>query len=140
MLRWTIDGADEAAITAVRGELIAALRASNVAASRILHLELCIGALLEQQRTAGHAALLVTLERRRGSAAVHLYVQGRARAAEDPAAIFGAMRVPLTIERTEQSTHICLRLLAPHEEPLHRMKRSLRVDSGDAIARAMNGL
>ena len=131
MLQWSIDGADEQATVAVREALIAAVRVSNVAPHRIASLERLLGELLDAQRDAGHAAIAIALERRRGSAAVHLYLQGSI-----PDCLLGSIAVPFSIERSAQGTHLCLRLIAPHEEPLRRFKRRL-LDPRDPITRTV---
>lgn len=74
----------------------------------------------------GHIALAVTLERRGKCPSIHIYAQGKP--LDDVpenglrAAILRSTRVPMSVESSDQGTHICLRLLLAHEQPLRRMK------------------
>ncbi|HEY9179552.1 MAG TPA: hypothetical protein VIO32_02470 [Candidatus Baltobacteraceae bacterium] len=78
----------------------------------------------------GHLALAVTLERRGRSPSIHIYAQGKPFEStfDSPvrAAILRETRVPMTIERSDQGTHICLRLLLGHEQPLRRRRVEFR--------------
>jgi hypothetical protein len=93
---------------------------------RLFDLEIVLGEMFAAQVERGHLALAVELERRGRSPSIHIYSQGRAleNVPENPlrATILGRTRVPMSIERSEQGTHICLRLLLAHEQPLRRMK------------------
>jgi hypothetical protein len=77
------------------------------------------------QAERGHLALAVTLERRGPGPSIHIYSQGRPleRVPENPlrARILLNTRVPMSLESSDQGSHICLRLLLRHEQPLRRM-------------------
>jgi hypothetical protein len=89
-------------------------------------LEIVLGELFAAQVERGHIALAVTLERRGRCPSIHIYAQGKPLAGvpENPlrAAILGRTRVPMSVESSDQGSHICLRLLLAHETPLRRMK------------------
>lgn len=74
----------------------------------------------------GHIALAVSLERRGRSPSIHIYAQGKPLESvpENPvrATILRSTRVPMSVENSDQGSHICLRLLLGHEQPLRRVK------------------
>lgn len=83
------------------------------------------------QAERGHLALAVTLERRGRGPSIHIYSQGKPleRVPENAlrAQILRSTRVPMSIESSGQGSHICLRLLLNHEQPLRRVK--VRLDT-----------
>jgi hypothetical protein len=93
---------------------------------RLFDLEIVLGEMFAAQVERGHLALAVELERRGRSPAIHIYSQGKPleNVPENPlrATILSRTRVPMSIESSQQGTHICLRLLLAHEQPLRRMK------------------
>ena len=125
MLRWSIDCAEASSLSRVRRDIIEQLR-GVAAREKLAELEIVLGELLAAQSECGHVALAIALERRGRSPAIHLYAQGAPlrNAPENPvrAAILQRTRVPMSVESSEQGTHITLRLLLGHEEPLRRRR------------------
>lgn len=125
-LRWSIDCADAGALSRARREIIEELSRSGGDAGKLFELEIVLGEMFAAQAERGHMALAVMLERRGRSPSIHIYSQGRPleRVPENAvrSSILRATRVPMTIESSDQGTHICLRLLLGHEQPLRRMK------------------
>lgn len=128
-LRWSIDCADAKALSRTRREIIEELCRSSKDAAKLFDLEIVLGELFAAQAERGHLALAISLERRGRSPSIHIYAQGRPleQVPENPlrAAILRATRVPMSIESSDQGTHICLRLLLAHEQPLRRMRLHL---------------
>jgi hypothetical protein len=95
---------------------------------RLFDLEIVLGEMFAAQVERGHLALAVALERRGRSPSIHIYAQGKPLedGPENPvrAAILSRTRVPMSVERSDQGTHICLRLLLAHEQPFRRLKVS----------------
>lgn len=93
---------------------------------RLFDLEIVLGEMFAAQVERGHIALAVALERRGRSPSIHIYSQGKPLEGvpENPvrAAILRSTRVPMSIESSDQGSHICLRLLLGHEQPLRRVK------------------
>lgn len=128
-LRWSIDCADARALSRARREIIAELCRSSDDAAKLFDLEIVLGELFAAQVECGHIALAVTLERRGQSPSLHIYAQGKPldRLPENTmrAEILRNIRVPMSVESSDQGAHICLRLLLAHERPLRRLKMQL---------------
>ncbi len=92
----------------------------------LFDLEIVLGEMFAAQAERGHLALAVTLERRGRCPSIHIYAQGKP-LDEIPenvlrSTILRRTRVPMSVESSDQGTHICLRLLLAHEQPLRRRK------------------
>lgn len=128
-LRWSIDCADARALSRARREIVEELRRSSTDSATLFDLEIVLGEMFAAQVERGHMALAVTLERRGRSPSIHVYAQGKPleHVPDNPlrARILGNTRVPMSLESSDQGSHICLRLLLRHEQPLRRVRVSL---------------
>jgi hypothetical protein len=133
LLSWSIDCADASSLSRARHEIIEQLRSTTSDATSIADIEIVLGEMLAAQTERGHLALAITLERRGRSPAIHIYAQGQplANVPENPLreAILQRMRVPMSVERSEQGAHITLRLLLGHERPLRKRSAQLSATS-----------
>lgn len=102
------------------------LRRSSTDPATLFDLEIVLGEMFAAQVERGHLALAVTLERRGRSPSIHIYAQGKPleHVPDNPlrAQILRNTRVPMSLESSDQGSHICLRLLLRHEQPLRRVK------------------
>jgi hypothetical protein len=121
-VKWSIDSADAYSIAKVRRAVIDTMRAMTPGNADFFTLESVLGEMLGAEMQRGHLALVVTIEAGVGGPCIHLYTQGRPSLSEPNDelrdAILRASRIPMSIETSNQGTHICIRVPGGHEAPL----------------------
>jgi hypothetical protein len=121
-VKWSIDSADAYSIAKVRRAVIDAMRTMTAGNADLFTLESVLGELLGAEMERGHLALVVTIEAGVGGPCIHLYTQGRPSLSTPHDdlrdAILRSSRIPLSIETSNQGTHVCIRVASDHETPL----------------------
>ncbi|HEV3152539.1 MAG TPA: hypothetical protein VGZ02_01900 [Candidatus Baltobacteraceae bacterium] len=117
-MKWSIDCADAYAVVSTRHAVIEQLEKISGDGADLFGVETVLGELLSAQMGRGHLAVAVVIEQSVGGPTVHLYTQGRNAVSthgELREAILRSTRIPMAIEVSPQGTHVCLRVVSPHE-------------------------
>lgn len=116
---WSIDCADAYSVAKARRSAIAEVRKIAGTGADLFMIEVVLGELLAAEMERGHYALVLDVERDIGGPAVHVYTQGTPSLGtahdEIRGAILHSAPIPMSIEKSAQGTHICLRVPMPHE-------------------------
>lgn len=121
-MQWSIDSADAYSLARVRHAVVDELGRLAGPRADLFAVETVLGEVLAAEMGRGHQALAITIEEAIGGPCVHIYTQGPPGIAgtqgELSKAILRATRLPMSIERTSQGTHIALHVRLPHEHGL----------------------
>lgn len=120
-MQWSIDCADAYSVAKARRAAIAEVRKIAGVSTDLFMIEVVLGELLAAEMERGHYALVLDVERDIGGPAVHVYTQGSPNLGKERDeirnAILQSAPVPMSVEKSAQGTHICLRVPMPHERP-----------------------
>ena len=122
-MRWSIDAADAYSVAKVRRAVIEQLKNLTATDADLYAIETVLGELLGAEMERGHLAVAIIIERAVGGPTVHIYSQGpsvmNGTHGELRDKILNGTRIPLSVEATQQCSHITLRVPASQEERIH---------------------